>query len=169
MVNRSDSFKGWVDLSYKIAKKEYGLVVGEVQSLGQLHCHIRVAELSAIEKRETKRAASELELLQFNHTMEISRLWVLAAFSLAYKVERGDVYQKRDVSKFKKLLNPLRNVFEKGYIDGHKDKVCFPEPFLNIDPYRCFGWRVFDRSLSPVEFYRVEIAEALFDALDAEQ
>jgi len=161
---KSDTLENWVNASYRMAKGNHAKGIAEIQGVGQVHIALRKFELSWMSEDGlgNEKDPSVLDLSSPFH-LEVARQWVIAAFSLAYKIERGDVFQKRETRDFKRRLNPLRNVFEKGHVDGRQQLGCFPDTVFNQSPYRCLAWVVPDKNLDLVEFYRVEIAEALIE------
>ncbi|WP_299668268.1 hypothetical protein [uncultured Ruegeria sp.] len=158
----SDRKETWISASHKIVHSNHHHGVLEVQGIGEVHLKLREFETVWIPEPGQPKPIEISQLdLQSTFYFEMARQWTMAVFSLAYKIERGEVFQKRDVNEFKKALNPLRCAFEKGYVDCNKNIGCFPKAMVTQAPFKCITWQVPNRELETLEYSRVEIAEAL--------
>lgn len=159
----ADDLDEWIKLSFELTVPSHGRGMIEVQSVGNVHIALQKFEQRHKFERLSQEEAMQLAMDGVLY-YEVGRLWVLGVFSLAYKIERGDVLKKRSMKSFKKYINPLRNAFEKGYVDGDASRGVYPEMFFNVDPYHCMGWALPNREGAVLEFYRAEIAHRLFEA-----
>lgn len=159
----SDDLSAWIMLSHRWAHPSHPRGAIEVQSIGTIHLALQDFELRHTHFKLNEDEAMKLAL-DGRVFYELARLWVLGVFALAHKIERGHVIKKRNIKSFKGYINPLRNAFEKGYVDQDKERGVYPELFFNIDPFHCIGWVVPNKEGKILEFYRAEIAQKFFNA-----
>lgn len=158
----SDNFENWVQASIEVSSETFPRT--EIQGLGRVNL-----EIKRIEEILTNSIGSDEQTLEVwtenQHVFYTSKYWIKSIFDTASMINKGILFNKKNMNGFLKHLNPLRNIFSKGYVDQHSTAFLLVPPQLNIDTHECLVWQVPDKNLNKVTYYRAEVADKFLEPL----